>query len=111
MDKGRTLVITDRDTCQQNVKTVVQENHFTKIYEDPTDVNPKQLRQQYTTYPDMRYITCFNWTRSHWILNVKDVCIHNPETFSNWERITEESHYCMVLLLQQYGLYWLKFVI
>ena len=41
---------------------------------------------------------------------VKNVCIHNPETSSNWERVTEESHYCMVLLLQQYGLYWLAFV-
>ena len=81
MDKGRTVVITDRDTCQQNVKTVVQENHFTKIYEDPTDVNPKQLRQQYTTYPDMRYVTCFNWTRSHWILYCQRCLYTQPRKY------------------------------
>ena len=42
---------------------------------------------------------------------VKDVCIHNPENINNWESVTEESHYCMLLLLQQFGLYWLAFVI
>ena len=42
---------------------------------------------------------------------VKDVCIHNPENINNWESVTEESHYCVMLLLQQYGLYWLSFVI
>ena len=35
---------------------------------------------------------------------VKDVCIHNPENINNCESVTEESHYCVVLLLQQYGL-------
>ena len=34
---------------------------------------------------------------------VKDVCIHNPENINNWEPVTKETHYCMVLL-QQYGL-------
>ena len=42
---------------------------------------------------------------------VKDVCLHNPENINNCESVTEESHYCMLLLLQQYGLYWLSFVI
>ena len=35
---------------------------------------------------------------------VKDVCIHNQENINNWESVTEQSHYCMLLLLQQYGL-------
>jgi hypothetical protein len=35
---------------------------------------------------------------------VKEVFIHNPENKSNWVRVTEEAHYCMVLLLQQGGL-------
>jgi hypothetical protein len=39
----------------------------------------------------------------------KDVCIHNPENINIWDSITEEAHYCMVLLLQQFGL--LTFVI
>jgi hypothetical protein len=34
---------------------------------------------------------------------VKDVCVHNPKNVNNWEGITEESHYCVVLL-EQYGL-------
>ena len=36
---------------------------------------------------------------------VIDVCIHNPEDINNWEHITEESCYCMVVVLQQYGLF------
>ena len=35
---------------------------------------------------------------------VTDDCTHNPENISNWECITEESHYCMMLLLEQFGL-------
>jgi hypothetical protein len=31
------------------------------------------------------------------------VCIHNPENVNNWRGITEEVYYCIVLLLQQYG--------
>ena len=38
---------------------------FTKIYEDPTDVYQKQIQQQYTIYPDMRY--GLSWTTSQWI--------------------------------------------
>ena len=38
-DKGRTVVIIDKDVYQQNVKTFEQENHFTKIYKDPKDVS------------------------------------------------------------------------
>ena len=34
---------------------------------------------------------------------VKHACILKPENKNNWVRITEEAHYCM-LLLQQYGL-------
>jgi hypothetical protein len=35
---------------------------------------------------------------------VNYVCIHNPENNNNWVHITEEAHYCMVLLLHQGGL-------
>jgi hypothetical protein len=42
---------------------------------------------------------------------VKDVCIHNPETRNSWEGITEGVCYCMVVVLLQYGLYSLTFVI
>ena len=35
---------------------------------------------------------------------VTDDCIHNPKNISNWECVTEKSHYCMALLLQQFGL-------
>ena len=33
---------------------------------------------------------------------VTDDCIHNPNNISNWECETEETHYSMVLLLQQF---------
>ena len=36
---------------------------------------------------------------------VTDVCVHNPENINNCEGVTEEAHYCLVLLLQQYGLH------
>ena len=39
---------------------------------------------------------------------VKDVCIHNPENINNLEHVTKEAHYCVVLLLQQYGLVLVK---
>jgi len=39
-----------------------------------------------------------------------DVCTHNPLNLNNCENIAEEAHYCMVLL-QQYGLYLLTYVI
>ena len=42
---------------------------------------------------------------------VKDACIHNPENKNNWVPVTEETHYYIVLVLQQYELYWLIFVI
>jgi hypothetical protein len=29
---------------------------------------------------------------------VEDVCIHNPEYINNWEQITEESCYCMMMV-------------
>ena len=35
---------------------------------------------------------------------VKDVCMYYPKNMYNWEGITEESHYCMVVLIQQYRL-------
>ena len=35
------MVITDKDTYQQKVETFPQENQFTKIYKDPTDVYQK----------------------------------------------------------------------
>jgi ABC-type sulfate transport system substrate-binding protein len=36
---------------------------------------------------------------------VRDVRKNNPENINKWEDITEEANYCMVLLLQQNGLY------
>jgi hypothetical protein len=39
------------------------------------------------------------------------LCIHNPENTNDGERVTKDAHYCMVVLLQQYGLCWLTFVI
>jgi len=44
---------------------------------------------------------------------VKDVCIHNPGYINNWEHITEESCYCIVVVVvvQQCGLFLLTFVI
>jgi hypothetical protein len=42
---------------------------------------------------------------------VRDVRKNNPENINKWEDVTEEANYCMVLLLQQNGLYWLTVVI
>ena len=42
---------------------------------------------------------------------VRDVCIHNPETINSWEGLTEEACCCTVVVLLQYGLYSLTFVI
>ena len=36
---------------------------------------------------------------------VTDVCVQNSENINNWEGVTEEAHYYIVLLLKQYGLY------
>ena len=79
--KGRTVVLTDRGTCQQKVKIVVQESRFTKIYENPTDFNPKQLQQQYSIYPYMRYVIWFSWTRSHWILYCQRCLYTQPRKY------------------------------
>jgi len=40
-DKGRSVVVIDKDVYQQKFKNFVQENHFTKIYKDPTEVYQK----------------------------------------------------------------------
>jgi hypothetical protein len=58
------------------------------------------------------------WDTSHplvgwdhiWSYIVKDVCLHNQENIKHWDGITREAHCCLVLLIQQYGLYWLTFV-
>jgi len=42
---------------------------------------------------------------------VKDVCINNPATIKSWAGITEEACYCMLVVLLQYGLCSLAFVI
>jgi hypothetical protein len=68
-DEGRTVVIIDSDVYQQKVDTSVQDNHCTSNEKDPTDVYQKQIQQQCTMYPDMRYTVCFSWTRSHWLLH------------------------------------------
>jgi len=65
-------------------------------------------------------ITLYTLTRDTWIVSAgwyyissyvaRDVCIQNPEDINNWEHITEESCYCLVVLLQQCGLFCLTFV-
>jgi len=35
---------------------------------------------------------------------VTDVCIHNPDITNNSEVVSEEAHYSMLFLSQQYGL-------
>ena len=35
---------------------------------------------------------------------VADVCIYNPYNINNYKFLPEEADYCIVLLLQQYGL-------
>jgi len=65
-------------------------------------------------------ITLYTLTRGTWIVSagwdyvssyvVRDVCIHNPDDINNWEHITEVSCYCLVVLLQQCGLFSLTFV-
>ena len=65
-------------------------------------------------------ITLYTLTRDTWVASagwdyvssyvVWDVCTHNPEDINNWEHITEESCYCMVVVLQQYGLFLWTFV-
>ena len=42
---------------------------------------------------------------------VKDVRINNPATIKSWAGITEEACYCMLVVLLQYGLCSLAFVI
>ena len=63
----------------------------------------------YTVTWDMSYASAGQGHIECYI--VKDVCIHNLENINNLESVTEQSHYCILLLLQQYGLYWLAFVI
>jgi len=46
----------DQVAYQQKLETFLQDNHFTSNENDPTYVYQKQIQQQYTTYPDMRYI-------------------------------------------------------
>ena len=46
-----------------------------------------------------------------WSYIVNDVHKNNPENINKWEGKTEQACCCMVLLLQQYGLYWLTVVI
>jgi len=46
----------DQVAYQQKLETFLQDNHFTSNENDPTYVYQKQIQQQYTIYPDMRYI-------------------------------------------------------
>ena len=65
-------------------------------------------------------ITLYTLIRDTWIVSagwdyvssyvVRDVCIHNPEDINNREHITEDSWYCMVVLIQQCGPFCLTFV-
>ena len=54
---------------------------------------------QYTITWDMSYVSAGQDHIGSYI--VKNVCLHNPENINNWE---QDAHYCMLLLLQQYGL-------
>ena len=94
--------------CQQKLKTFVQESHFTKIYKEPTGVYQKWIQQQYTIHRDMRCVLRFSWTRSHWILYCQR-CVYTQSRKYKQLGTTEEAHYCMVLLLQDYGLVHVNF--
>jgi len=96
---------------QQKIETFVQDNNFSSNENDPTDVYQKQKQQQYTIYPDMRYVVALaRWGHIGSYI-VKDVHKNNPQNINKWESKTEQACYCMVLLLQQYGVHWLTVVI
>ena len=40
----------------------------------------------------MRYIVCFGWMRSHWVLHCQNVHKSNPENVNKWEAITEQAN-------------------
>ena len=85
-DKGRTVVILDKDAYQQKVKTFVKENHFTKMYNDPTDVY-KKINTIAVHYIPPTWETSYASAGQDHIGShiVKDVCMHNTENMNNWE--------------------------
>ena len=44
-DKGKTMVIIDKNTLKQKIDTFIQENHITCLYIGPTDSYQKQIQQ------------------------------------------------------------------
>jgi hypothetical protein len=44
-DKGKTIVIINKNTLTQKTEDFLQENHFTQLPKDPTDNFQKQLQQ------------------------------------------------------------------
>lgn len=44
-DKGKMVVITDNDMCQQKINTFFRENHFFLLPQDPTSIYHKQIQQ------------------------------------------------------------------
>jgi hypothetical protein len=53
--------------------------------------------------PYTKYVERFSRTTAVRSYIVANVCTHNPDNMNNYEPVTEEAHYCM-LLLKQYGL-------
>ena len=44
-DKGRTMVIINKDTLEQNIDTFIQENQVLKLNKNPTGSFLKQIQQ------------------------------------------------------------------
>jgi hypothetical protein len=61
-----------------------------------------KLRVQYNLTQVVSYASP-GWD-SVGLFSVTDYCVHNPKIISNWECVTEEANYCMLWLLQQFGL-------
>ena len=58
----------------------------------------------YNIYPNMRYVVHYGRTRSLWIIQCHRCLYTHTSENINCERVTEGAHYCIVLLIQHYGL-------
>jgi hypothetical protein len=105
-DQDRTVVIINKDAYQQKIEMFLP---VMKRVEQTFIKNKYNSSTQFALTSDM---LCASAGRDHigsYIVN--DVHKNNPENLNNWGGITEQANYCMVVLLQQYGLYWLIVVI
>jgi hypothetical protein len=46
VDKGKTIIIIDRDSYRQKVIDFLNENNYEKLHKDPTDLYYKQTQKQ-----------------------------------------------------------------